>query len=587
MLLHLFGVMSLVAGVAVASKPSKPNIILILTDDQDVHMQSMDYMPLLKKYMADKGTMYQRHYCTTAVCCPARVSIMTGKLAHNSNVTDMIPPYGGYPKFISQGLNDDYLPVWLQNNGYNTYYTGKLFNAHTTENYDKPHAAGWTSSDFLLDPFTYSYWNATWQKDLEEPVSREGYYNTDDLADKTINYIREAHAAGKPFFLGSAPIAPHDEARINPEALKGTFSPDSPEARPQILPPFPALRHENMFAGLKVPRTPNFNPDKPSGVNWVARLPKLNQTSIDYNDNYFRLRLQALQAVDEMVERIAQELEKLNIVDNTYIIYTTDNGYHLSQHRLQPGKTCGFETDIHIPLLIRGPGIPKGAIADVVTSHTDLVPTIFRMAGITAKPEFDGVAVPLTNKEILKGLSARAEHLAVEYWGLSIDESWNSSISLGNTYKGIRVQSKDYSFYYAVHCTNEHELYDMSADPYQINNLLPSGPNGTGIAITDYNSTAKVYNRPLVKFVSRLDSLMMVMKSCKGKTCQNPWSILHPEGDVRSLDDALHKKYDDFYLDSARSNSVRFSMCANGYIVAAEGPENPLVYQAADWSAMT
>ncbi|CAG1962728.1 unnamed protein product [Fusarium graminearum] len=169
MLLHLFGVLNLVAGVAVASKPSKPNIILILTDDQDIHMQSMDYMPLLKKYMVDKGTSYQHHYCTTAVCCPARVSIMTGQLAHIPNVTDMIPPYGkgGYPKFMSQGLNDEYLPVWLRDNGYYTYYTGKLFNAHTTENYDKPHAAGWTSSDFLLDPFTYSYWNATWQKDFE------------------------------------------------------------------------------------------------------------------------------------------------------------------------------------------------------------------------------------------------------------------------------------------------------------------------------------------------------------------------------------------------------------------------------------
>ncbi|KAJ3545879.1 hypothetical protein NM208_g2294 [Fusarium decemcellulare] len=588
MLPQLATVIGLVASAAAATQTTKPNIILILTDDQDVHMQSMDYMPRLQKYMADEGTLYKRHYCTTAVCCPARVSILTGKLAHNSNVTDLIPPYGGYPKFISQGLNDNYLPVWLQGAGYNTYYTGKLFNSHTTANYDKPHAAGWTSSDFLLDPFTYSYWNATWQRDTDEPVSREGHYNTDDLADKTINYIREAHAVGKPFFLGSAPIAPHDEAVINPEALAGNIPPDSPEARPQILPPFPARRHENMFAGLQVPRTPNFNPDKPSGVNWVARLPKLNQTSIDYNDNYFRRRLQALQAVDEMVERVAKELEKLDIADNTYIIYTTDNGYHLSQHRLQPGKTCGFETDIHIPLLIRGPGIPKGAIADVVTSHTDLVPTIFRMAGIPPKPEFDGVAVPLTKNEIRKGLTARAEHLAVEYWGLSIDESWHSSISLGNTYKGIRVQSKDYSFYYAVHCTNEHELYDMDADPYQINNLLPSGPNGTGIALADYAySTTKVHGRPLVNFAARLDSLMMVMKSCKGKTCLNPWSILHPDGGVKSLGDALDKKYDDFYMKSVKENSVSYSMCANGYIVEAEGPQDPLVYQAADWSALT
>ncbi|KAM0328172.1 hypothetical protein ACHAQA_005579 [Verticillium albo-atrum] len=204
-----------------------------------------------------------------------------------------------------------------------------------------------------------------------------------------------------------------------------------------------------------------------------------------------------------MVERVVQELEKLGIADNTYIIYITDNGYHLSQHRLQPGKSCGFETDIHIPLLIRGPQVPKGAFTDVVTSHTDLAPTILQMAGVAPRPSFDGTAVPLSRKEINKGLSAR-------------------SISLGNTYKGIRVQGKDYSFYYAVHCTNEHEMYDMMV-----------------------------------------------------------------RGGVKSLKDALHAKYDDFYMKAAEENSVSYSMCANGYIVGAEGPQDPFVYQAADWSALT
>jgi N-acetylglucosamine-6-sulfatase len=130
----------------------KPNFLFILTDDQDLHMQSVDYMSLLKKHIASQGTTYEKHYCTVSICCPSRVNIWTGLAAHNNNVTDLKPPYGGYPKFVQEGLNENWLPVWLQQLGYNTYYTGKLFNSHTVDNYDDPPVNGFNSSDFLLDP---------------------------------------------------------------------------------------------------------------------------------------------------------------------------------------------------------------------------------------------------------------------------------------------------------------------------------------------------------------------------------------------------------------------------------------------------
>lgn len=148
---------------------SKPNFVFIMTDDQDLLLDSMEYMPFVQKHLGEKGTSYQRHYCTIAVCCPSRVSLLTGKAAHNTNVTDVFPPYGklsaqkslqkmivnsqyagGYPKFISQGLNDDYLPVWLQEAGYNTYYTGKLMNAHSTTTYNNPFPRGWNGSDCTI-----------------------------------------------------------------------------------------------------------------------------------------------------------------------------------------------------------------------------------------------------------------------------------------------------------------------------------------------------------------------------------------------------------------------------------------------------
>ncbi|KAF4501999.1 arylsulfatase [Fusarium agapanthi] len=539
-----FGVLASLAA-SVASAKTRPNIILVLADDQDVHMESLKHMPLLEKQMADEVTLYTSHYCTTAICCPARVSILTGRLSQNTNVTDVL--HRGYPKFIIEGLNSNYLPIWLQEAGYNTYNTGKLFNAHTVENYDKPHAAGWTSSDFLLDRFTYSYWNATWQKDKGAPVSREGTYNTDDLSDETINYIREAHAAGKPCFIGSAPIAPHTEVVVRPDTYNGTISPTDPSIQPLILPPKPVKRHADMFRDIKVPRTPNFNPqevretaiplvistneDKPNGVSWVARRPRLNQTYIDYGKSFFRLRLESLQAVDEMVDRIVKELESLDIMNNTYIIYTSDNGYHNSQHRLPPRKQCGFEEDINVPLLIRGPGVAKGVVSDAMTSHADLAPSIFRMAGVKPRPEFDGLAVPLTGDELERATQRRAEHVGIEFWGLAANE-------------GI----DNYNLHYAVHCTNEHELYDMTVDPYQINNLLPCGKNGTGMPLASYaDSNVEINKKSLLSIVSRLDALLMVMKSYKGETCIKPWKVLHPDGDVNSLKDALSNNYNSFY----------------------------------------
>ena len=125
----------------------KPNFVFIITDDQDLHLDSLSYMPQLKKHITDQGTAFEKHYCTIAICCPSRVSLLTGRAAHNTNVTDVSPPYGGYPKFISEGWNDKYLPVWLQEAGYDTYYTGKLMNGFSTKAYNNPYPAGWTGTD--------------------------------------------------------------------------------------------------------------------------------------------------------------------------------------------------------------------------------------------------------------------------------------------------------------------------------------------------------------------------------------------------------------------------------------------------------
>lgn len=253
-------------------------------------------------------------------------------------VTDVWAPYGGYPKIVREGINDNYLPHWLQSAGYNTYYSGKMWNHHTVENYNMPAVGGFNGSDFLLDPHTYQYRNATMTRNGREPVNYAGEYSPDLTAEKAYGFLHEAMSHDEPWFLVHAPIAPHSNIDLVP-VFRGDM-------------PVYADRHAHLFKEYIIPRGENFNPDVQGGVSWVKQLPQLNETVIAYNDEYQRARLRSLQSVDEMVETMIQTLEDEGQLDNTYIFYTTDNGYHISQHSLHPGKECGFETDVHIPLIV-------------------------------------------------------------------------------------------------------------------------------------------------------------------------------------------------------------------------------------------
>lgn len=435
----------------------QPNVVFILTDDQDQRLGSLDYLPLIKKHLVDAGTTYKRHYCTTAICCPSRVSLWTGKLAHNTNVTDVNPPYGGYPKFLSQGLNENYLPVWLQQAGYNTYYTGKLFNAHTVDNYDKPFPKGWNHSDFLVDPYTYSYLNSSYQRDGEPPRSYEGEYSPDILAAKALGFLEDAAKAsrqegGRPFFVGIAPVAPHSNSE---NAGVGTV----------FGPPIPAKRHENLFPDIQVPRTANFNPGVPSGVSWVRRQQRLSDGNVEANDHFYRQRLRTLQTVDELVDGVFSSLERNGLLGNTFVFYTSDNGFHIGQHRLQPGKECGFEEDINVPLIIRGPGVLAGHAEDVVTAHVDLAPTILTLAGAPLREDFDGEAIPLSRAA--QDPAPRHEHVTIEFWGSAIAEGYNlfnDGETQGrrlpnNTYKAVRVVGPSYNLYVSDSLDNPFLCY--------------------------------------------------------------------------------------------------------------------------------
>jgi N-acetylglucosamine-6-sulfatase len=290
--------------------------------------------------------------------------------------------------------------------------------------------------------------------------------------------------------------------------------------------------------------------------------------------------------VDELVDGVVAKLKEHGILDDTYIIYSTDNGYHISQHRLHPGKECGFEEDIHIPLIIRGPGITAGHTSNVVTAHADLSPTILHLAGLDARPDFDGSAIPVTQSALLavEKSGERGEHVNIEFWGLGLPEGkYGFSLDDGkvvgfgenNTYKALRIISPTHghNLYYSVWCTNEHELYNLTSDPGQLHNLYPH-PHPSASSSSSSNHPHHHHQQHLKRLIQRLDALLLITKSCAGVTCRVPWSVLHPKGDVNSLAEALAEDYDAFYADVAETASVRFDKCLLGYIKEAEGPQS-------------
>lgn len=129
-----------------------------------------------------------------------------------------------------------------------------------------------------------------------------------------------------------------------------------------------------------------------------------------------------MQSVDDLVDDIFNLLDQYDILDNTYIIYSSDNGYHIGQHRLPPGKECGYEEDVNVPLIIRGPNVPRGITTEQVTSHTDLAPTILELIGSALRDDFDGAAIQLSDDLLEKPGGVRHEHVNLEYWGFALAE---------------------------------------------------------------------------------------------------------------------------------------------------------------------
>ncbi|KAF9103479.1 hypothetical protein BGX27_010558 [Mortierella sp. AM989] len=527
----------------------KPNFLVFLTDDQDRRMNSLDHLPLVKKYLRDEGTEFTNYYTTTAMCCPSRVSLWSGQFAHNHNVTDETPPHGSYTKFVSQKLDQNWLPTWLQDAGYSNNYIGKFINGVTPnlklapKGFDKDH---WEP---LVAPNIYTFYSPTFSTNNGPLETHDGVYQTDIISDKSIE-ILDSLAKNKtnPFLFVISPTAPHDEVWTTPEGVVFT-------------PPLPAKRHEHLFPDAKAPRYPNFNPDKNDKVSWIGTLPKLNDSEVERIDAIYRARLQSLQATDELVERIIKRLEHNGQLDNTYIVYTTDNGYHLGTHRMFAGKQTAFEEDTNIPFIIRGPGIAKNKKSNAVATHTHFPATVLQLANLPIPDELDAHSIPVLADKSAYGKDQPTEAFSVEFWSNAFMENSTGAFQT-NSYKSVRLIGQGYNLLYTIWCTGEKEYYDLVKDPFQIKNI---------------------YKKTKPAFLNRLDALLNVLRTCKGPTCRDPWSVIHSkknenknkgtnhhghhENGVRSLKDALNKKYDPFYANLPKFS---FKNCLPYYLTDNE-----------------
>lgn len=428
---------SIVACSSPTAQPrsDKPNIIIILTDDQPYH--TMQYMPTVQKELVANGVNFTNAYVTTPLCCPSRSSILTGEYVFHHGVKTNRVPIGGATVFDDSST----LPLWLQSAGYRTALMGKYLNDYDAlpAGYIPP---GWDEWDAFVrkdaDKEFYNGYTLNENGKVIEYGFNSSDYSTDVLRDKAVEFIRENSDA--PFFLMFTPYSPHQ-------------------------PYMAADRHKDLFKVYDDTFSP-YNPpnyfeadisDKPAWLNSYEPQTK------DYIEKVHQRMLRSLMGVDDAVGKIVATLDKEGIRDNTIIIFMSDNGLALGDHRLI-GKACPYETCIHVPFVVSYPDkIPASRVDSGMVLNIDIAPTLIELAGLPNIPTVDGQSF-LALLET-PSLPWRTGFLIEQFQDDGEDRGMTSLVP---AYVGFRTEKWKYIEYE----TGEKELYDLQADPYEMENLI-------------------------------------------------------------------------------------------------------------------
>jgi len=442
---------------------ARPNILVLETDDQT--FESMAVMPKTRALIGEQGTTFSRSFANYALCCPSRSTLYTGQYAHNHGVVTNTPPNGGFVRLDTS----NWLPLWLQAAGYRTMHVGKFLNGYGK---DTPPTAPPGFNDWYgtVDPSTYGYWDYTVS---ENGVLRTypGVYSTDFIGARASELIAAAAPSAQPFFMSVAFVAPH------------SGRPREPDDPPGLGTPAVAPRYANAFGSAPLPQPASFNEldvsDKPLAMQ--AR-PLLTPVRIARIQEAYQQRLESLLSVDDAVASIVSTLQATGELDNTLILFTTDNGFFHGEHRVGTGKVLVYEPSIHLPLLMRGPGVPRGFTAKQLVTNADLAPTIVDAADATPGRVQDG-------RSLLELLADPG----VEWGRELLIEGGNAQ---GLNFSGLR----NYRWKYVEYADGEVELYDLQHDPDELTSLHPE-PAFAGLR-------------------ARMAARLALLRSCAGSSCR-------------------------------------------------------------------
>jgi N-acetylglucosamine-6-sulfatase len=441
------------ASSATAQAQAKPNVLVIETDDQT--QSSISVMPNTRALVGDPGVTFPNSFVNYSLCCPSRATFLRGQYSHNTGVRANLPPNGGFDKLDSNNT----LPLWLQRSGYYTGLIGKYLNGYENHRNDPggplipPGYSEWRGSTHTYDFYGYelneggvlnTYGSLSDNPDNPPDPS---LYSTDVYTAKAVDFINRRAPSDQPFFLWLTWLAPHSGGP-NPSGnhCAGTAK--------------PAPRDLHTFDSEPLPQPPSFNEadvsDKPPSIQArnLGDTDSQGEGAATLADitRFYRCRLASLQAEDLGVKQLVDTLQASGELDNTLVVFTSDNGYMHGEHRVKSGKIVPYEESIRVPLLIRGPGFAGGKVVDDMVINADLAPTIVEATGALAGVPMDGI--PLQAFAAQPGREHGRE--------LSIE---------GGGFTGVRTQRYIYLEYTSGVNNGFRELYDLQTDPFELQNV--------------------------------------------------------------------------------------------------------------------
>jgi len=418
-----------------------PNIVFILTDD--LAMNLLQFMPHVLE-MQKNGVTFNNYFVTDSLCCPSRSSIFTGRYPHSTGIFRNQGEDGGYIAFRDRGHEQTTFAIALSAAGYRTALMGKYLNGYRPELH--PPAPGWTQWSVAGNGYPEFHYSLNEDGKVVRYGNEPKDYLTDVISDKAVRFIKQG--GSQPFMIEIATFTPH-------------------------APYVPAPRDANAFPGLRAPRTAAYNaaPDA-NTPNWLLKHHALTDADMAVIDVAFRKRAQSVLAVDKMIGELQAAVAAIGQQKNTYFVFSSDNGYHMGEYRLMPGKMTAFDTDIHVPLVITGPGISAGQTVDDIVENIDVCPTFTDLAGASSPPSVDGRSlVPWMHGQ--KVTNARTVILMEHHGPRHEPEDPDAPAPRsGNppSYEAIRSRTE----LYVEYVDGEREYHDLVADPDELHNTFSS-----------------------------------------------------------------------------------------------------------------